>query len=98
LSFGHQNHVGLRQSGYRSAIGSSLLKTYSSVACNVTLAHDKSALGCPKLSSILLNLNQGSSTWCPRGPGRPYGTCGSPTGLFEQQHKHEQCLHIDKYL
>jgi len=81
---------------HRSASGPSIMKTYSSVTCNMTLLHDKNALGHATLASNILNLNQGSPTWCPWAPGCPYGPCWSPTDLFWRQHKHNQCLHIDK--
>ena len=45
---------------------------------NVTLTHDKSALGCSTLASNNNILNQGSPTWCPWAQGRPYEPCGSP--------------------
>ena len=37
--------------------GPSLLKTYSSAACNTTLTHDKCVLGCTTFASNILNLN-----------------------------------------
>ena len=44
--------------GYRSTSGPSSLKTYSSIACNMTLIHDKCAVGWTTLGRNLVNLNQ----------------------------------------
>jgi len=44
-------------SGYRSTSGTSFWKTYSSIACNMTLIHDKCAVGWTTLGGNLVNLN-----------------------------------------
>jgi len=44
-------------SGYRSVSGPSFLKTYSSVACNMTLIQDKCAVDCTTLGRNVVNLN-----------------------------------------
>ena len=44
-------------SGYRSTIGPSFLKTYSSIAYNMTLIHDKCAASWTTLGKNLINLN-----------------------------------------
>jgi len=44
-------------SGYRSASGLSFLKTYPSIACNMTLIHDKCAANWTILGQNLINLN-----------------------------------------
>jgi len=41
-----------------STSGPSFLKTYSSVACNMTLIHDKCAVDCTTLGRNLVNLNR----------------------------------------
>ena len=43
-------------SGYRSISGLSFLKTYSSIACNMTLIHNKCAVGWTTLGRNLVNL------------------------------------------
>jgi len=45
-------------SGYRSTSGPSFLKTYLSIACNMTLIHDKCAVGWTTLGRNLVSLNQ----------------------------------------
>jgi len=44
-------------SGYKSTSGPSFLKTYSSIACNMTLIHYKCAVDCTALGRNLVNLN-----------------------------------------
>jgi len=44
-------------SGYRSTSGPSSLRNYSSIACNMTLIHDKCAVGWPMLGRNVVNLN-----------------------------------------
>jgi len=44
-------------SGYRSTSGPSFLKTYSSIDSNMTLIHDKCAVGWTTLGRNLVNLN-----------------------------------------
>jgi len=44
-------------SGYRSTSGPSFLKSYSSIACNMTLIHDKCAVGWTTLGRNLVNVN-----------------------------------------
>jgi len=47
-------------SGYRSSSRPSFFKTYSSIACNMTVMQDKYALGCTTLGRNILNLNHKS--------------------------------------
>jgi len=44
-------------SGYRSTGGPSFLKTYSSISCNMTLIHDKCAVGWTILGRNLVTIN-----------------------------------------
>jgi len=44
-------------SGYRFTSGPSILKPYSSIACNMTLIHEKCAVGWTTLGRNLVNLN-----------------------------------------
>ena len=44
-------------SGYRSTSGPSFLKTYSSITCNMTLIHDKRAVGWTTLGRNLVDVN-----------------------------------------
>jgi len=44
-------------SGYWSARGPSYLKTFSSIACNTTLIHEKCAIGWTNFGRNLVNLN-----------------------------------------
>jgi len=44
-------------SGYKSTSGPSFLKTYSSIACNMTIFHDKCAVAWTTFGRNLVNLN-----------------------------------------
>jgi len=45
LGMGHWLNTTQTGSGYKFTSGPSFLKTYSSIACNMTLTHDKCAVG-----------------------------------------------------